>query len=201
MKNIFIDCGTNFGQGLSQVAGAENVHPDSWDVYSFEANPITFLNYLNGKPPKNVAVHFTDFQYVRYFNVGVGNAYGFKKYHCEQWNDDGFVGGGSTLIPLDKWHTERVYGFRPNYIETLVPVIDIGDFIKSLNPEPRSIVLKLDIEGSEFDVFRSLKHHNSFPLIRKIYVELHHPILDIQEEPGEWMQILSDNGIEVVRWN
>lgn len=191
MKNIFLDCGTQLGQGLKNISKLENIKTD-WDVYSFEANPITFL-----KIERN--------NHVRYFNVAVSDSYGFSTFNCEEWDaDHGFTGGGSTLIDLNNWNTERVYGVKPNYVQTLVPTIDLIDFIKKLNPEEKSIVLKLDIEGCEYRVLKKIQENNFFKFFKKIYIEFHDHLLTTQETNNNsqyWIQYCYDNNIEIITWH
>ncbi len=187
-KNIFIDCGTNLGQGLKEISVLEGIN-NNWNVYSFEANPITFSLI-----EKNQAF--------RYFNVAVSDTYHFATFNCERWDDKGFIGGASTLLDLDEWQTERVYGFKPENIQTIVPVIDLIDFILRLKPEMKSIVLKLDIEGSEYKILQKLQDLNLYNFIRKIYIEFHdHLLSTTQQKPSNyWIRFFSTNNIDFVLW-
>jgi len=191
MKQIFIDCGCQLGQGLKKICKLENI-TNKWDVYSFEANPITFE-----KIQKN--------QYVRYFNVAVSDNYGFYNFNCEKWDDEhGFMGGGSTLIKLDDWKTERVYRTKPLYIQTVVPTIDLSDFILSIKPEEKSIIIKMDIEGSEYKILKKFEKTNIFKYLKKIYIEFHDHILDNLENDNNsryWIKYFEDNNIEVIIWH
>lgn len=189
MKNIFIDCGTNFGQGLDKISKIENIDFEKWDVYSFEANPLMFENI---KKHKNV----------RYFNVGVSDFYGFSNFHCENNNGSSFDGGGSTLLDLKNWKTENVYGFKPEYYQVLIPVIDLCDFIKKINPPEKGIILKLDVEGSEYQILNKIKNEELFKYIKKAYIEFHDHITNIKPEYNSlyWIGVLQQNGVEVIQW-
>lgn len=188
-RNIFIDCGTNLGQGLKKIVLLENITHE-WDVYSFEANPNTFL--LTDK-----IAHY------RYYNVAVSDTYHFSSFNCERWDNNGFIGGASTLLDLDNWHTERVYGFKPSNIQTFVPVIDLTDFIFRLRPEKKSIVLKLDVEGSEYKILNKFETLNVFMFIRKIYIEFHDHFLSTPEnKPSHyWINFFQKNDIDFVLWD
>jgi FkbM family methyltransferase len=188
-QNIFIDCGTNLGQGLQKISDLENID-DLWTVYSFEPNPHTFLLIKRNRN-------------VRYFNVAVSDSYGFSQFNCEKWDNNGFIGGASTLIPLENWHTERVYGFRPSNIQTLVPIIDLTDFILSLEPAEKSIVLKLDIEGSEYKILKKFQELNLFKYINKLYIEFHDHLL---QSPGQfpasyWLDFFSSINLKFTIWD
>lgn len=191
MKKIFIDCGTNFGQGLRSIAKLENMDIN-WDVYSFEANPELFKQIEKNK-------------HVRYFNVAVSDYYGFSNFNCEeliQENNISYNGGGSTLLELDKWNTDKIYGFKPNYKSYLVPVIDIADFITNINPQEKSIIIKLDIEGLEFKILSKLEELNLFKYIKKIYIEFHEHLLSDAPNKGVsyWTEFFTKNNIDYVLW-
>ena len=49
-RNILIDCGTHFGQGLDEFILKFKVN-SSWIVNSFEANPVTFYMFENNQIP------------------------------------------------------------------------------------------------------------------------------------------------------
>jgi FkbM family methyltransferase len=189
MNKIFIDCGTNLGQGLKEISSLENINND-WDVYSFEANPITYSLI-----EKNTAF--------QYFNVAVSDSYHFSIFNCESQDKNGFIGGGSTLLDLNEWRSERVYGFKQNYIQKLIPVIDLTDFILRIKPENKSIILKLDIEGSEYKVLKKMHDLNLFKFIRKIYVEFHdHVLLNPHEtSAAHWVHYFAENNIEFTPWH
>ena len=192
MKKIFIDCGTNFGQGLRSISKLENMDV-KWDVYSFEANPEIFKEIEKNK-------------YIRYFNVAVSDYYGFSNYSCEeliQDNKSSYNGGGSTLLELNEWNIDRVYGFKPNYKSYLVPVIDITDFIITINPPEKSIIIKLDVEGCEFNILSKLEELNLFKFISKIYIEFHEHLLTVTPKKGMtyWVNFFVENNIDYVLWD
>ena len=59
------------------------------------------------------------------------------------------------------------------YDEIIVPTIRLVDFINFLNPEDNSIVLKLDVEGAEYQILKDMKNSNIFNKIKKLHVEFH----------------------------
>ena len=54
-----------------------------------------------------------------------------------------------------------------------VEAIDLSDFIKNNFSKEDFIILKLDIEGSEFDVLQKMITDETLEYIKKIYVEWH----------------------------
>lgn len=190
MSNFFIDCGTQFGNGLTDICNLETI-TENYSIYTFEANPNTFQNIKKSKK-------------VRYFNVAVSDYYGFSEFNCEFLdNDRGFTGGGSTLNNLNQWNTEKVYGTKPNYKQTLVPVIDITDFINKLNPSEKSIVMKLDVEGEEYRILNKMRELDIFKYIKVLYIEFHDHIISENpyETSGYWCQYFIENNIRYVLWH
>lgn len=53
MRKIFIDCGTHLGMGFSRLAEMLNVD-HTWEVFGFEANPVTFDYYVKNIQSGNI---------------------------------------------------------------------------------------------------------------------------------------------------
>lgn len=171
---ILIDCGTNFKQGLTEMV---SLYPDIQKVYSFEAN--RYVYDLLDKNDGNV-----------YFNLAVLDKTGFSTFHAEKAmgmlqggsipGEDRFIGGGSRL--QDPRYACKSHFTDSNelekfvddmYDEIIVPTIRLVDFINFLNPEDNSIVLKLDVEGAEYQILKDMKNSNIFNKIKKLHVEFH----------------------------
>lgn len=171
---ILIDCGTNFKQGLTEML---SLYSDIQKVYSFEAN--RYVYDLLDKNDGNV-----------YFNLAVLDKTGFSTFHAEKAigmlqggsipGEDRFIGGGSRL--QDPRYACKSHFTDSNelekfvddmYDEIIVPTIRLVDFINFLNPEDNSIVLKLDVEGSEYQILKDMKKLNIFNKIKKLHVEFH----------------------------
>jgi FkbM family methyltransferase len=172
--SILIDCGTNFKQGLTEMLA---LYADIKQVYSFEAN--RYVYDLLDKNDGNF-----------YFNLAVLDRSGFSSFYAEKamgvlqggtiHGDDRFIGGGSRL-------QDPIYGCKPHfnnsndlkkhvdemYDEIIVPTIRLVDFINFLNVENNSIVLKLDVEGAEYEILKDMQESNIFNKIKKLHVEFH----------------------------
>lgn len=185
-----IDCGTNLGQGLEKVSKLEGADA-SWKVYSFEANPNTFKRLVKRD---NVIYH----------NKAVSDSYASCVFNCEEWVEEAdHIGGGSTLMELDHWKTERVYGNRPKYVQVMVESIDLGAFMSDLRLNDRECVMKMDIEGSEYVVLQRLRDLGLLSKISRLYIEFHDHILSAHPTGNGadyWMTVLQNHGVDVVRW-
>lgn len=204
--SIFIDCGTNEKQGLSQIA---SMNMDIEVVYSFEANTIVYDR-----------IDKTD--NVNYYNVAVSDKNGFCEFYIERdiTKGDMFIGGGSRLQDpkigvtpcfTDESHFEPISGGRITnnvdefiddmYIKTIVPTVRLVDFINYLNPEDHSIILKLDVEGAEYSILEDMRQSNTFSKIKKLYIEFHEWSRTPEYQSNvEWINYFKENNIEYNWW-
>lgn len=197
---ILIDCGTNFKQGLTEML---SLYSDIQKVYSFEAN--RYVYDLLDKNDGNV-----------YFNLAVLDKTGFSTFHAEKAigmlqggsipGEDRFIGGGSRL--QDPRYACKSHFTDSNelekfvddmYDEIIVPTIRLVDFINFLNPEDNSIVLKLDVEGSEYQILKDMKKLNIFNKIKKLHVEFHEWGRNPEYDDNKyWEDYFSKNEIDYV---
>ena len=198
--SILIDCGTNFKQGLMEIT---SLYPDIEKVYSFEAN--RYVYDLLDKNDGNV-----------YFNLAVLDKTGFSTFHAEKAmgmlqggsipGEDRFIGGGSRL--QDPRYACKSHFTDSNelekfvddmYDEIIVPTIRLVDFINFLNPEDNSIVLKLDVEGAEYQILKDMEKSNIFNKIKKLHVEFHEWGRNPEYDDNRyWTDYFSKNKIDYV---
>lgn len=185
MKKVFIDCGANKGQGLRQFIEVLNLNSD-WIVECYEPNPDCELE-------KNIA----EFDFATPFNKAV-------------WIDNGTVSFSKT-IPNHKssyaslgssingmnWY-DATY-FDQEIIE--VECVNISDILGKYDDED-FIAVKLDIEGSEFEVVRKLISDGTIKKINKLYVEWHshHVHAETKESEDELKEKVRSFGVELHDW-
>jgi FkbM family methyltransferase len=171
-RNVLIDCGTHFGQGLGDFVRRFNVD-DSWIVHSFEANPITFRALETGidLPPGYENVKRLEF--VQYHNQALSDHDGTITLQVESPPGEGETGMGTSIIGLDKWNPQDG-NLRQNFVTTYdVQCIDFAKFIQTnFNPSDR-IIIKMDIEGAEFDVLEHMDSLGVLSYVNFIAVEWH----------------------------
>lgn len=172
MRKIFIDCGSNLGQGYDQISKKENMD-DTWDIFMFEPNIKCYESLKTKFTEKNIKI----------FNSAVSNTYKKEKFlleYCPTQKE--WVGGASNI--LGKKYLKPSY-IKNEYIknsEYLVDCIDLSDFIMKNFTNEDYIILKLDIEGSEFEILPKMISDNTLNFIDKIYVEWHdHLILNFND--------------------
>lgn len=164
MSNIFLDCGTHFGQGLDEFITRFKID-SSWKVFTFEANPITHNIYKE---------HFhKKYPWVTSYNLAVSNKEGVVPINLETVAREGHTGQGTSLIDLSEWNPHNGI-FRNNYqYSTNVNCINFSNFIKENCSESDYVLIKLDIEGSEYDVLESMIDNDCLKFVDHLVVEWH----------------------------
>ena len=111
-------------------------------------------------------------------------------------------GEGSTFIDLTDWNIkENNPGAGDFNISYLCDVIDFSEILNSLE-NPDLVVVKMDIEGSEYPVLRKIISDRSATVINEIYCEFHDWAMP-SEDKGSTMSIIGDlesMGIGVHHW-
>jgi FkbM family methyltransferase len=174
MKNVLLDLGTHYGQGLREFIERFGVN-DTWTVYTFEANPVTFeifkKDYHNLTP------------FVGACNVSVSDHFGTITLNIESPPNEGVTGQGSSVIPLDNWdpwgNTTSGTHFKT---QATVNCLDFSKFIADNFTKEDNIIVKMDIEGSEYDVLEKIKYLSAkFP---------HYNFVRGEKNLEDWQQML-----------
>lgn len=147
-KKIFIDCGANHGQSVENFKKFWDDWKD-YDIHTFEANPKLFYNFDKYKDVKNITFH-----------------------PCAIWIEDGTVDfylgkhDGSSVCK-----NKRTGNLSKT--PTIVKSVDLSNWIKTNFSVDDYIILKMDIEGGEYDVIPHLLANNTFSYVNEFYIEFH----------------------------
>jgi FkbM family methyltransferase len=164
----FIDCGGHHGERLKHFVDLYNID-HTWKIYSFEPNKESF-NILKGVEYKDCNINP--------INSGVWTSDGELKFNPETTNPKyggNNDGEGSTFMSLDNWHIKSANNpgagdFIDSYI---IPVRDLSRFIDELD-DKEYLLVKMDIEGSEYPVLKHLIKEKTISKIDDLHVEFHH---------------------------
>lgn len=161
MKKVFLDCGSNCGQGLRAFISMYGIDK-SWFVEAFEPNPLCNLEEhtkdLNNKV--NIKINNSaifDYNGTVEFSQMIENSEG-SSVKC-------LMSKGVCADP-----NNASYRKHNSIIE--VKCKDLSDILKQYDQND-FILVKLDIEGSEFNVIRKLLNDNTICKINDLYVEWH----------------------------
>ncbi|NIC38938.1 FkbM family methyltransferase [Halomonas desiderata] len=149
-NKLFVDCGGYDGCSVIKFLLS---HPD-YDVVTFEANPDLW-NYYHNLPTKLEKKAVAAYQGKANFVI------------------DPIDADGSSLVQGKK----VVCGGRvdnkdcPNIT---VETVDLSNFITEKSSEYDEIVLKLDVEGAEYEILDKMINEGTLRHVNKLYCEFHH---------------------------
>jgi FkbM family methyltransferase len=165
MKKILLDCGAHLGKGLRRQVEINKID-STWKVYAWEANPYTYQGFL-----ENTRFHHLD---VTTYHAAVSNENGSIKFNIQRSTDkagnDARFGTGSSIVSLDEW---RPAGKKPFVEEVEVPKINLSEWIAQNLNEDDYIIVKMDIEGAEYDTLEKIIEDGRLKFIKKLYIEWH----------------------------
>lgn len=184
MKNVFFDLGTHLGQGLSHFAEMLKIN-NTWEVASFEANPITYNNFSRTK----LFTELTNTLNVAFINKAVYIQDGSITINVETPPNEGETGMGSSIMSLNEWAPWK--GTTRQFFKTSYEV-ECVDFSKIVGEHKgKNIFCKMDIEGAEFLVLDKMIKDNTLSLIQEIWIEFHdHFFTNHQEYSDKKSQIV-----------
>jgi FkbM family methyltransferase len=166
MRKIFLDCGTHYGEGLEQIS---NIHKmdSSWEIYTWEANPHAHRIFKN----KNKSdLNITSYQ------SAVSTFDGTIPLSIEILPNTDYrtsvTGEATTVVDLGLVHKTTSYG---NTFSTQMNVacIDFSKWISKNCSLEDLIIVKLDIEGSEYSILEKMIEDETVKLVDEIYIEWH----------------------------
>lgn len=165
MRKVFIDGGANVGQSIEAFC---NHYPNAeeFEIHSFEAsqspNVLDPLNTIVGAfrdKVKSIDVH----------NKAIWIHDGEVTF-CDSGNESSFVWpvdtSKSTIAGSNKYCEKDQKNVN-------VECVDISSWIKSNFSKEDHIVLKLDIEGGEYDVIPKMLEAGALEYVDKLFCEIH----------------------------
>lgn len=163
---FLFDLGFRNGEGLAQLR-EEYLIDEKWTIFAFEPN-----SHCHGKLYQTKGIIPMPF--------AVADGPGSATFQREaQWEGGPESGEGSHLLDVGLNLDVRGGG-----TETVWRV-DFGNFLSSVIPEsrPRSlVVVKMDIEGAEYSLLRSMLERGLMNRLDVLHVEFHHRLLDSENE-------------------
>lgn len=148
-KKVFIDCGANLGQSIDNFINKWTDWKE-YDILSYEANP-RLISYFD---------RFSDFNNIKFNPEAIWTYDGtIDFYLCNSGNASSSIIGTKITGQLDK-------------VPTKVKCTDIDRIIRQYTKQDH-IVLKIDIEGAEYELLDYMLTKNTFDLVDILYIEFH----------------------------
>ncbi len=172
-KKVYIDCGTHMFQGFAQFVNKYNIN-STWECYAFESNP-----YVYKKSNDIYNKYINDGFDITHLNNAVYDKNELLKVNCAYTYTNDYTHLGSNVLEEPpakdiKYNDHFVY----DDTQIMVEAIKFSDFIVNKFDNSHYIILKLDIEGSEFKVLDDMISSNVYTYFDKIYVEFHERFFD-----------------------
>jgi FkbM family methyltransferase len=175
MKNIFLDLGTHYGQGLREFRDRFGMN-ETWEIYTFEANPETFNIFVRD--------HLQQIPNVKAYNAAVSDHNGTITVNLETPPNEGDTGQGTSVISMDEWNPWGLADGEDTHFKRQeeIPCFDFSSFIQENFTKEDNIIIKMDIEGSEYDVLEKMVADGTLEYVNHISVEWHSRFFRNQEE-------------------
>lgn len=153
-QKVFIDCGANEGQTIDNFISKWSDWQE-YSIISFEADPRLANSFQR----------FSHLENVEFNSAAVWTYDGMLNFYQSQ---EGTV--GSSAIK-----TKRTG--RLSSTPTLVECVDLAKIILNLQGSDK-IILKIDIEGGEYELLEHLLQTNVFNYVHELYIEFHEGKVD-----------------------
>ncbi|XP_022107633.1 uncharacterized protein LOC110988446 isoform X2 [Acanthaster planci] len=168
-RKILLDCGANVA---STVQLFRETYPKGheYTIHSFEIDDRLapyFKPYRNHHLHCPVGVAGKDGNMTAYSEAAWGPDKGLNNGKDMQW------GGGSLFVSNREKADAKTGGIRKLSYRKLIPTIDLARWIKDTFTVDDYVILKLDVEGAEYDILRNMVDHGAFKYIDKFYGEYH----------------------------
>jgi FkbM family methyltransferase len=175
MRNVFLDLGTHYGQGLREFRERFGMD-ESWIIYTFEANPQTFDIF--------VKEHLHQIPNVKAYNAAVSDHNGTITVNLESPPDEGDTGQGTSVISMDEWNPWGLADGEDSHFKRQeeITCFDFSGFIQETFTKEDNIIIKMDIEGSEYGVLEKMIADGTMEYVNHISVEWHARFFRNQEE-------------------
>lgn len=178
MSKYFLDCGAHDGCSI-RLFRASTPNSSEYVIHSFEPNPA-FAEQLRRIP--DVVFH--------------PEAVWIKDCEASFYVSRAVTRDGSTLIAskttgrLDRDHPLKVR------------CINFGSWVLRTFGSDDVLVLKLDIEGAEYEVLRSMCKDGSIRKIHKLYIEFHAERIGLARETHDRLVAdLAQAGLKIHPWD
>lgn len=172
---IFIDIGSCVGLFIDEILKKYDNTKIS-QIHCFEPHIANF-NFLTNKYKKNKKIIIN--------NYAISNRKGEFKFYMKNYNNKfDFVGNAGSSLKKNKSNVDKT-----NY--ELVKTIKISEYI-SQNNFKNIELMKIDAEGSEYDIIFDIFDANLLSNINKIYFEDHSRKINLDSERKKFFEIIQN---------
>ena len=163
-NKVFLDFGTNKFQGVEAIYKREKMN-ETWDVYTFEPNKLLRDWGVNVKPTVEKRINNTITQYP----YGIWNENTTKTFSSPAHTDN--ETGGGHVTEIGEQYRQNSVPIRHCDYRQEIELRDVKEIIE--RHKGSEIVIKMDIEGSEYTVIDRILECDLGQYIKTFYIEYH----------------------------
>lgn len=162
MKGLFIDCGGHIGESVEYFKSSEIYKKYRWDIHTFEPHP-DLIEQMVCKDDGDVTIHqkavWVNDEELDFFPSTKKGSY---------LNKNGVLWGSGTLM---RTKNSGCLDFD-NPIK--VQAVNLSQFIFENSKDFEFTILKMDVEGAEYEILKHLIKTGAIKCISYLLVEFHH---------------------------
>lgn len=174
VRKIFIDCGGHCGCSIKKFIREHN----GFECFTFEANP-------------RLAEHYVDLP-TTLIQKAVWSSEGMTRFYI-----GGHWGQESSSLFEKKYNVDK-----NDYVD--VELIDLGKWIIDNFDKDDYIVLKLDVEGAEYEILNSMLEDGSIDYLNELHGEEHFKkhgaAIDVTKEERDRIMKAVNEKIKFEEW-
>jgi FkbM family methyltransferase len=197
-RKIFLDCGTNIGQGFRQFIKAGKIVNDT-EIHCFEPNPFCEIDVTRLKA---IAIEegLASCNKIFFYQTAILDRDGVSSIFVR---DDEKNHVATCLQNIGNSETQRFQ--KIGGVDVEVTTTRLTKFIDDLQlTTGDELIIKIDIEGSEFlvllDMCENFKHWH---VLKDIFVEWHERFIshfDPHSARSYIEKVFRDNSVEITPW-
>jgi FkbM family methyltransferase len=184
MNKHFIDAGANIGQTLDWLARTPRF--DGWKVWCIEPS-IRHLAALASR-----ANEYAERYEIAICPFGLGARSGWGEFFpkSDPLGDS---------FDVDSWTDHEQHNLAL-WCRIFCGVVGIADFLRQI-PDPEELVLKLDVEGAEYDILPALLESPELRKVTEILVEFHNVGRCVEMDSEQLIRAFDARGIAIDMWS
>lgn len=183
MKKIILDCGSHLGESVKKFRGM--FPKDDCEFHMFEPNTYLY-NTFNSNP---------EFDSCKKYNKAISN----KNEIVKLWGCTKNINSVGSTLEKSKADWDQIE--ESDFIE--IESIDLSDFIVKNFSKDDYIILKLDIEGAEYDTLDKLFETGAIYYVNEFYCEFHSQWLspEFSQRESNIRKKLEEINLKTDYWN
>ena len=204
---LFIDCGTNLGQGFNHFSKYYSL--DDFDFIMIEQNEncISFLENKYKDLIENNKIRLIP--KAAFTNSDGANLFGLQEYsEVRDFQNPTTVNGNLTSqgASILKNHNSKYYGSKVKNSMS-VETFSFSKLLKSESKNYNLIIVKMDIEGGEYEVLENLISKRQLNLMHTLYLEFHSHFMDeknrniYKEKEKKIIEKIKNSSLHFRQWN